>query len=193
MNPWIVKVTILLATIALIAIRAPFGQRSVAIPVVANRKGTLEVLLLTLAWLSFLLTLLWIILGFPEFADYPLHVVPYAIGVVFLLLGLWLFYRSHADLGANWSITLQVRDKHELITNGLYALIRHPMYSALLVYSLGQALVLPNWIAGPSYGIAMLFLIVFRVGPEERMMLDTFGVRYAEYCSKTKRVIPGVW
>jgi protein-S-isoprenylcysteine O-methyltransferase Ste14 len=48
-----------------------------------------------------------------------------------LVIGLWLFYRSHADLGTNWSITLEIREQHRLITQGVYRRIRHPMYSAL--------------------------------------------------------------
>jgi protein-S-isoprenylcysteine O-methyltransferase Ste14 len=64
-------------------------------------------------------------------------------------VGLWLFAKSHADLGTNWSLTLEVREKHQLVTHGIYRALRHPMYSALLLYSLGQALVVPNWIVGP--------------------------------------------
>lgn len=69
-------------------------------------------------------------------------------GLVCLAVGLWLFPRSHADLGTNWSITLEVREQHQLVTEGMNRHVRHPMYLALLVYSVGQALVVPNWIAG---------------------------------------------
>jgi protein-S-isoprenylcysteine O-methyltransferase Ste14 len=106
---------------------------------------------------------------------------------------LWLFYRSHADLGTNWSITLQVREKHQLVTQGIYQHVRHPMYLALLLYSVGQALVLPNWLAGPSYLVAFGLLFALRVGPEERMMLEEFGKDYEAYMARTKRLIPGAW
>jgi hypothetical protein len=72
------------------------------------------------------------------------------------------------------SITLQLREHHQLVTHGVYQCIRHPMYSALFLYSLGQVLVLPNWIAGPSYLITFGILFVFRIGDEERMMLEKF-------------------
>jgi protein-S-isoprenylcysteine O-methyltransferase Ste14 len=62
-----------------------------------------------------------------------------------------------------------------------------------LIYALGQALVLPNWLAGPSYGVAMILLFALRVGPEERMMLEEFGKDYEAYMATTKRLIPGVW
>ena len=67
------------------------------------------------------------------------------------------------------------------------------MYLALLVYSVGQALVLPNWIAGPSYVVAMVLLFALRLGPEERMKLEEFGKDYEAYMRRTKRLVPGVW
>ena len=110
-----------------------------------------------------------------------------------MVVGLWLFHRSHADLGTNWSITLQVRENHSLITQGVYRRIRHPMYAALFLYSIGQLLALPNWIAGPSYLVTFGILYALRVRAEERMMLEEFGAEYAAYLRRTKRLVPGVW
>src|SRR5262245_49473820 len=120
MNPWFAKAVVLLASIAMVVIRAPHGQRSRTTPVLKNRMGRREVILLTFAWIAFFLPLVWIVAPVFEFADYPLHPVPLIIGALCLALGLWLFHRSHVDLGTNWSITLQVREKHQLITNGVY-------------------------------------------------------------------------
>src|SRR6266513_2508716 len=163
MNPWFAKVVILLASIVMVVIRAPHGQRSRTIPVVRSRKGPLEIALLTIAWVAFFLPLLWIATPVFAFADYPLHPIPLLTGAVCLMLGLWLFHRSHADLGTNWSITLEVREQHRLITRGVYRQVRHPMYSALLLYSLGQALVIPNWVAGPSNLIVFAVLLALRL------------------------------
>ena len=193
MNPWFAKSTILLASVVMVVIRAPYGQRSQKIAVVRNCKGTLEIVLLTMAWIAFFLPLIWIVLPSPVFADYPLRPIPFFAGTLCLGIGLYLFRRSHADLGNNWSITLVVRENHQLVTGGLYARIRHPMYSALLIYSAGQALVLPNYIVGPSYGVAMAILFAFRVGAEERMMIEEFGREYEVYMAQTKRLIPFVW
>ena len=100
-------------------------------------KGPLEIVLLTIAWIAFFLPLIWIATPVFAFADYPLHPIPLVIGVLCLVLGLWLFHRSHADLGTNWSITLEVRENHQLVTDGVYRWVRHPMYLALLIYSAG--------------------------------------------------------
>ena len=67
------------------------------------------------------------------------------------------------------------------------------MYLALLLYSVGQALVIPNWVAGPSNLIAFAILCALRIRAEERMMLEEFGAEYAAYLRRTKRLVPGVW
>ena len=193
MNPWIAKSVILAASVVMVAVRAPHGQRSRGVKVVKNRKGKQEVILLTLASLGFFVPLIWVVSPAFSFAEYPLRAGPLIVGVVCLVVGLWLFHRSHADLGTNWSVTLQVREQHRLITHGIYRHTRHPMYLALFLYALGQVLVLPNWIAGPSYLITFGILFAFRVRNEERMMLEEFGDQYAAYMARTKRLVPGIW
>ncbi len=151
MNPWFAKAVIISASIVLVAIRAPHGQRSLKIPVVKSRRGALETVLLTIAWLAFFLPLIWIVAPVFASTDYPLRPAPPFAGTLCFALGLWLFHRSHADLGTNWSITLEVREGHRLVTAGLYRRVRHPMYSALLMYSAGQAIVLPTtWSVRPT-------------------------------------------
>jgi protein-S-isoprenylcysteine O-methyltransferase Ste14 len=192
-NPWIAKAVILAASVVMVAIRAPHGQRSRCITVVTDRKGRLEVILLALAMLGFFVPLVWIVSPLFSLAEYPLRMGPLLAGVACFVVGLWLFYRSHADLGTNWSITLQVREHHRLVVDGVYRRIRHPMYAALFLYSVGQALVLPNWVAGPSYLVTFGILFALRVQAEENLMLEEFGAEYAAYTAKTQRLIPGVW
>jgi protein-S-isoprenylcysteine O-methyltransferase Ste14 len=187
------KAVVVLASAVMIAIRAPHGHRSRGVRVARSYRGRLEIALLAVAWLAFFLPLVWVVSGAPRIADYPLHPIPLVAGVALLASGLWLFYRAHADLGRHWSITLEVREGHRLVTDGVYRRIRHPMYLALLVYAVGQGLVLPNWIAGPSYAVAMLLLVALRLGPEERMMRAEFGEAYQAYAERTNRLIPGIW
>jgi protein-S-isoprenylcysteine O-methyltransferase Ste14 len=193
MNPWYAKAVLLAASVAMVVIRAPHGQRSRKVKVAKSRKGGLEVALLTLAWISFFVPLVWVFSPVLAFADYPLRPAPFTAGVSLYVAGLWLFHRSHADLGEFWSITLEVREQHRLVTEGVYRRIRHPMYTALFLYSLGQALVVPNWVAGPAYGVAFGLLFALRIRAEERMMRETFPGEYETYAARTKRLIPGIW
>jgi len=193
MNPWIAKAVILTAGIVMFVIRAPHGSRSYGLKVARSYKSRREVVLLTLAWIGFFCPLIWAVSPAFSFADYPLRLAPFLAGVACLVVGLWFFHKSHADLGTNWSVTLEVRENHRLVTHGIYRFVRHPMYAALFLYAIGQALVVPNWLAGPSYLVAMGILFALRIGAEEHMMLETFGNEYAAYMAKTKRLVPGVW
>ena len=170
MNPWIAKALVLAGTAVMIAIRAPHGNRNRSVKVATSYKTRLETGLLVLAWIGFFVPLIWVASPAFSFAEFPLLTGPLVAGVMCLGIGLWLFYRSHADLGTNWSITLEVHEQHRLITQGVYRRIRHPMYLALALYSVGQALVIPNWVAGPSNLIAFAVLFALRVRAEERMM-----------------------
>ena len=109
------------------------------------------------------------------------------------MAGLWLFFRSHVDLGTNWSVTLEVREQHRLVTHGVYRRIRHPMYTSFFLYAVGQLLVLPNWVAGPSYLVPFVILFACRVRAEEEMMREQFGDEYVAYMTRTKRLVPGIW
>ena len=193
MDPVFGRAATVAALVALVAIRAPHGQRSRSVPVARSRRGPLEAAVLTVAWAGFFLPLVWVLSPWLAFADYPLRPFPFVAGLIVLAAGLWLFHRSHADLGTNWSITLEVREGHRLVTGGVYRTIRHPMYTALLLYSAGLALVLPNLVAGPAYLAAMGLVVACRLGPEERMMAEEFGEEHAAWRGRTKRLIPGIW
>ena len=79
------------------------------------------------------------------------------------------------------------------MTSGIYRYVRHPMYTSIFLYALGQALVVPNWIAGPANLVAFCVLFAVRVQSEEQMMAEKFGDQYRIYQAKTKRLIPGIW
>jgi protein-S-isoprenylcysteine O-methyltransferase Ste14 len=194
MNPWFGKAMFLVGIAATIIIRAPHGGRSRKVAVVESRKGPLDTALLALMWITgMILPLMAIFTPLLSFADYPLHPVAFAIGTLVLCLGIWLFYRSHADLGKNWSISLEIRENHELVTLGVYRLIRHPMYTAIFLQAIAQALLLSNWLAGPSCLLAFLVMLAVRLSREEQMMLNKFGEAYGEYMKRTQRLIPRLW
>lgn len=193
MNPWAAKIVVLAATLTMVAVRAPHGRRSRNVKVVKSHKTAREAFLLVLAWIGFVIPLIWLASPVLSFAEYLPRPGLFVAGVICLVIGLWLFYKSHADLGTNWSVTLEVREEHRLITQGVYRRIRHPMYSALVLYSLGQALVIPNWVAGPANLVAFAILVSLRLDAEERLMSETFGDEYAAYAARTKRLVPGVW
>lgn len=130
---------------------------------------------------------------FPRFADYRFIPALSYLGVAVDAACLWLFYRSHRDLGRNWSVSLDLRERHTLVTTGVYATIRHPMYAGFWLMALAQALLLPNWIAGPAGLVGFGILFFGRVGREEEMMIAAFGDEYRIYMRRTARILPWLY
>jgi protein-S-isoprenylcysteine O-methyltransferase Ste14 len=194
LSPWFGRLAVFVSLLAYVIIRWPHGNRYKKFKAVDDRKGGLEIALLIGAWLgTTIIPLLWVVTPLFAFADYPLYSIPYAMGIALMLLGLWLFYCSHKDLGMNWSVTQQIREHHSLVMSGIYSKIRHPMYSAMLLLGVSHMFFCPNWIAGPSYLVAFGVLYLVRVRAEEKMMVDRFGTDYEEYMKKTWRVTPRLW
>jgi protein-S-isoprenylcysteine O-methyltransferase Ste14 len=188
------EVSWLLGIVAWYVIRYPFERRAKRLRVVRDYRSLSEKIALSVAFFGLaIVPAFYIATGIPREADHPVRTWAIVAGIAIFVLGLWVFRRSHKDLGRNWSVTLEIREKHKLVTRGLYRLIRHPMYASFLLIALAQAFLLPNWVAGLSglVGFAVLFLM--RVNVEERMMLDTFGEEYRAYSRKTKRIIPYVY
>ena len=138
---------------------------------------------------------IWALTGmrFPQAPNLPFsRVVAYA-GIVAIVAYLWFCYRSHKDLGHNWSATLEIRAKHTLVTTGVYHYVRHPMYVSFWLMAVAQALLLQNWFVGLAGLVGIGILYFFRVKKEEKLMLDTFGRVYRDYASKTARLIPYIY
>ena len=125
-----------------------------------------------------------------DFADYTLPAWAGWLGVVLIAGAVLVFWRAHADLGLNWSPTLEIREKHELITGGIYAHIRHPMYASQWLWVLAQPLLLQNWIAGFINLLVFVPFYFLRVREEERLMLEQFGEQYRSYMQRVGAVLP---
>jgi protein-S-isoprenylcysteine O-methyltransferase Ste14 len=125
-----------------------------------------------------------------DFADYYLPAYMGWLGVPLFMFALWLFYRSHTDLGKNWSPVAEIKKDQTLVTGGVYSKIRHPMYSAHFLWATAQVLLLHNWVAGPSFLVTFFPFYFHRVGLEEEMMTREFGDEYREYIKRTGRLVP---
>jgi protein-S-isoprenylcysteine O-methyltransferase Ste14 len=179
-------------------IRFPHQRRARKIKVDRSVGGTRDQLLLMsslggLCIIPFIYFLMSMSSRHPVFADYAFRSWQGWIGLVLMLAALWMFYETHRQLGRNWSVTLETRKKHELVATGVYAWVRHPMYSAFWLLAFAQAFLLANWIAGLAGIVGWGILFFCRVGHEERLMIDTFGKDYVDYMNRTKRVVPWVY
>lgn len=127
-----------------------------------------------------------------DFADLPFD-MPWVIGAFGTLLfitSIWLLHRSHAELGEAWSSTVEPGGDNTLVREGVYSMVRHPMYSAHLLWGLAQFLLLPNLIAGSLALPLLLAVIALRVPREEQALLERFGATYRQYMHDTGRFLP---
>ena len=174
--------------------RHVFITRTKNTPKVIRRVDSLEkILLLAMVPPTFLLPLLYLFTPLLAFADYALPVAVSFAGAIMMIISLWLFQRSHADLGANWSVSLELREGHRLIKHGVYRWIRHPMYAAIWLWAIAQGMLLRNWLAGWSMAPAFAAMYFLRTPREERLMYESFGDEYRTYASRTGRLFPLLW
>jgi protein-S-isoprenylcysteine O-methyltransferase Ste14 len=172
-------------------IRYEYARRSRQKPIARSNRGPREtaLLLISLTGLG-IAPFIYVATGILRFADYSFHPPQAWLGIFVAVASLVLFRLTHRALGRNWSVSLDVREDHQLITDGIYRKIRHPMYSAFWLWAAAQALLLPNWVAGFAGFVGFGILFFGRIAEEERMMLEAFGDRYREYMARTYRVIP---
>jgi len=192
MNPFVAKIIYILGYwVANFVIRAPHIKVHRQAPIRSNRNTRRDTsFFLAVGVGGFLVPLLYVFSSLLSFADYS---IPWWIGmtgVVILAFGDWVFWRSHKDLGRNWSPKLEIRQDHKLITHGIYQRIRHPMYASLWLLVIAQAMILPNYVAGFSGLLPFAILYFLRVEKEERMMLEEFGSQYEQYRKTTGRLFP---
>jgi len=190
-TPGIAKAICVLGGILWFVIRCPHQRRSWRTPIRASARDARETVLLSVSLTGLgIVPWTYIAVGFPRFAEHDFSGLLAWAGTVVFAVALWLFYRTHADLGRNWSVSLEVRNGHTLVTRGIYQHIRHPLYAAFWLWAVAQALLLPNWVAGPAGLIGFGTLFFFRIGREEQLMIETFGEEYRAYMRQTARVVP---
>jgi protein-S-isoprenylcysteine O-methyltransferase Ste14 len=186
-----VKLLYLLSLAVASLIRTPHWLRSRQARTTEDRGGLLDRGLLVLAGLGTgVIPIVYCMTPWLDFSTYPWPEPVRWVGAALLAPALWLLWRAHADLGQSWSITLQVREGHALVTRGVYRHVRHPMYAAYFLWGVAQWLMLPSWLAGPSHLVTFGLLYLVRVPREEEMMLAHFGDEYRAYAARTGRLWP---
>lgn len=194
MTPTIAKAAFAMLAVGWYLIRFKHDRRSRRTPVARSDRGVREnvLLLISLSGLG-VFPFIYIASGFPRFASYPFQPMQAWLGVIVAIGALVMFQLTHRALGRNWSVSLDVRHDHKLVTDGVYGRVRHPMYTAFWLWALAQALLLPNWVAGLAGILGFGTLFFGRVGREEAMMVAGFGEAYRKYMAKTHRVVPWLY
>ena len=119
------------------------------------------------------------------------------VGVLLVAVGGYLRFTSRrtlmkAGFGLLSSSRLQIVDGQRLVTDGVYSLIRHPLYLGEIARNLGFTLILSSLYGFGIVLVGSLFLPI-RIQIEERMLLEEFGQKYDEYRRRTKKLIPYIY
>lgn len=114
---------------------------------------------------------------------------PFWLGAAVTVAGLLFAIWAREHLGRNWSGSVTIKQDHELITSGPYTVVRHPIYTGILLGLLGTAIALSE-IRG-FIGLFLSFLALWiKLRIEERWMRSQFGDSYAAYAHRTAALVP---
>ncbi|KQT85450.1 protein-S-isoprenylcysteine O-methyltransferase [Aurantimonas sp. Leaf443] len=175
-------------------IRYPFERRARKTRIAHSGRDLSERIRMAVSFTGLgILPGLFVASGLPRLGTYEPSALQTGAGALVAALALYLFRRTHKALGRMWSVSLDIREKHKLVTTGIYERLRHPMYTAFFAMALAQALLVPSAIAGPAGLVGFGLLFAFRIGPEERMMEERFGEDYRAYKARTARILPGLF
>ena len=122
------------------------------------------------------------------------EVIVQALVVAVLMAGaVGLFVWASRTMGRNWSLIARTRDDHQLVQTGPFARIRHPIYTALMLFTLAMGLAYGHLshllVAAPLYALGTWL----RIAEEERLLRAMFGPAYDAYAARVKRFVPGVF
>jgi protein-S-isoprenylcysteine O-methyltransferase Ste14 len=120
---------------------------------------------------------------------WPVGIWPFWIGAAFTVAGLLFAVWAREHLGSNWSSAVTIKQGHEFITTGPYAVVRHPIYTGILTGLLGAAIALSQ-VRG-VIGLILLFVVTWpKLRLEEAWMRSQFGETYAGYAHRTAALVP---
>lgn len=149
------------------------------------------------------LWLIWITIAVSIFAALFIAANTYALisnakflpytGILIIVSGMFLRFFAIRSLGKFFTVDITIREKHELKTDGLYKLLRHPSYSGSLISFMGFGLSLNNWLSLLTVTSFIFAAFAYRIAKEEEMLLDTFGQKYTDYSKNTFRLIPWIY
>ena len=111
-----------------------------------------------------------------------------AVGLVLFALGLAFAVWARVHIGRNWGTPMTQKLEPELVTSGPYRLVRHPIYSGVLLAAIGTAIAL-SWVWLLPFGLAGVYF-VYSATVEERYLAAQFPDIYPAYKRSTKMLVP---
>ncbi|MGH7650627.1 MAG: methyltransferase family protein [Gemmatimonadaceae bacterium] len=111
------------------------------------------------------------------------------VGAALVLAGLGFTVWARVHLGRLWSGVVALKSEHRVVRSGPYAIVRHPIYTGLLIALAGTAIARDNWAALAALVLATVGFTL-KLRQEERLLLHHLGAEYEAYMEKTRALIP---
>ena len=113
------------------------------------------------------------------------------VGIIIVMVGYSIAYSAQRTIGENWSPTIAKTRDQQLVTSGMYAIVRHPLYLSWLVVIVGTNVYFASsWAWLGVLLVAVVFSI--RIPIEERYLVNRFGEEYIAYQKRSKVILPWV-
>lgn len=111
-------------------------------------------------------------------------------GIIIALTGLVIRWLSIKQLKDKFTVNVSIVDKHELVTDGLYRLVRHPAYLGLWLFAFGLGWAMASWWSLAVLVVAFSIAIYYRIYVEEQVLRQAFGQAYEAYSRHTPKLFP---
>lgn len=154
------------------------------------------------SWLGLILQgagfgLVWALRRTPLFSplidsQYTLNIVLQTVAVTLAAGSVWLAMSAIKELGKQWSLQARLIEGHKLVTGGVYQIVRHPIYTAMLGMLVATGITCSHWL------VLLIAVIVFIIGTkirttsEERLLRDAFGEEFDDFAASVPGLIPFV-
>jgi len=122
----------------------------------------------------------------------PMTTGTIAVGLTLTVVGLVFATWARFCIGKNWSRMIEVKENHQLIRKGPYAIVRHPIYSGFMLATLGTAIAFAEWSGLLAFAL-LTTSWAYKARLEEAVMIEQFGTEYERYRREVKGLVPFVW
>jgi protein-S-isoprenylcysteine O-methyltransferase Ste14 len=124
--------------------------------------------------------------------QYVLNVGFQILAVLLAVGAVWMANSAIRELGKQWSFQARLIENHKLVTGGVYQIVRHPIYAAMLAKLIATGFMLSHWL------VLIVAVVIFFIGTkirtnaEEKLLRDAFPDEYKEYAAKVPAFVPFV-
>lgn len=129
---------------------------------------------------------------FTPFIDgqFILNIFLQIVAVVMAAFSVWLALSAVNELGKQWSLQARLVEGHKLVTSGVYQIVRHPIYTAMLGMLIATGITFSTWIATFAGIVVFIIGTKIRTTSEEKLLSDAFGEEFVSWKNRVPGLVP---